>query len=194
MNSSPDEDAIKFNTIELNFKSKNETAQFKVDDILKGFIINMTHLGNSYYRYNDKIYPMTTNSQIMWYYFERNSNGEPVRRSLSYDKLKNGDFMLSPYALWKIKLINIENKHNISFKDLEIYKDEIKLELVGNGYYVNKGGVNEDLMVESYYKAIDTHDHVDLNVDNEELTIVPLLPDNSSSTRNKREVNQELED
>jgi hypothetical protein len=42
-------------------------------------------------------------------------------------------------------------------------------------------------MVESYYKAIDTHDHVDLNVDNEELSIVPLLEYNSSST----EVNQE---
>jgi hypothetical protein len=167
MNSSPHKDAIKFNTIELNFKSKNETAQFKVNDILKGFRISMTHLGNSYYRYNDKIYPMTTNSQDIWYYFERNSNGEPVHRSLAYDKLENGDFMLSPYALWKIKLINTENKNNFSFEDLETYKDEINLELAGYGYYVNKGGVNEDLMVESYYKAIDTHDHVDLNVDEE---------------------------
>jgi hypothetical protein len=154
----------------------------------------MTHLGNSYYRYNDKIYPMTTNSQDISYYFERNSNGEPVHRSLAYDKLKNGDFMLSPYALWKIKLINMENKCKFSFENLETYKDEINLELAGNGYYIHKGGVKEDLMVESYYKAIDTHDHVDLNVDNEELTIVSLLQNNSSSTRNNRDVNQELED
>ncbi|MCX4084119.1 hypothetical protein N7281_04555 [Rickettsia hoogstraalii] len=192
MNSSPDEDAIKFNTIELNFKSKNETSQFEVNNILKGFNISMTHLGNSYYRYNDKIYPMTTNSQDIWYYFEKNNNSEPVRRSLAYDKLKNGDFMLSPYALWKIKLINVKNKNNFSFKDLETYKDKIDLELGGNGYYVNKGGVNEDLMVERYYKAIDTYNHLDLNINNEELSSAPLLQD-SNSTRNKREVHQESE-
>jgi hypothetical protein len=127
---------------------------------------------------------MTTNSQDLWYYFEKNSNGEPVRRSVAYDKLKNGDFVLSPYTLWKIKLTNVENKHNISFKDLETYKDQISLELSGNGYFVHKDGVKEDLMVDKYYKAIDSHYYIDQNVDYAESSVVPLSHDNSNSSNN----------
>ncbi|GIY18028.1 uncharacterized protein CEXT_427171 [Caerostris extrusa] len=129
-------DAIKFSLIELYFNSKNETTQSRINEILKGFDIIANHLGNSYYRYDNKIYLITSDSQSIFYSIEKNTAGEPVRKNWVYQKLKNGDLMLSLYTLWEIKMINSTSK--ISFRDLEVYKNKIDLELSGFGSYVTK--------------------------------------------------------
>ncbi|CAK6587165.1 MAG: hypothetical protein IRF12RH_07155 [Rickettsia helvetica] len=194
MDSSSDKDAIKFNNIALYFKATNQTVQSEIDNVLKGFQISATHLGNSYYRYNDTIYLITTTSQKVSYYFEKKHNKEePVVIGDTYGEIKNGNFMLSPYALWKISLYNLQNKYNLTFNNLEIYKDKIDLELIGNGRFINKintKGLDLKLNVERYYKAIDTYYHLDLHANNEDIA---LLKD-STFTRNKLEANQELED
>lgn len=167
INSAIDKDAIKFNHIELQFKAKDEIKQSEINNILTAFEISATHLGNSYYRYDDKIYLIITNSYTIDYYFERRHNDQkPVHTSMVYDKINYGNFILSPYTTWKIRLYNVPNKYNFTFSDLEIYKDEIDLELSGYARYVKHRYISElDLLVENYYKTVNTYDQLDLNVE-----------------------------
>ncbi|CAL1292049.1 unnamed protein product [Larinioides sclopetarius] len=136
--SAPHKDAIKFSEIDFHFKTKNETAQSLLYETLKGFDIQATHLGNSYYRYNEKIFLITSNSIIISYSYENDDDGIPVRSSEGYNLLKSGDLLLSPYTFWQVKLINMPNTFNYTFKDLESYKNDTYLELSGFGRYVDK--------------------------------------------------------
>ncbi|KAF8789795.1 hypothetical protein HNY73_007706 [Argiope bruennichi] len=133
--SAPHKDAIKFSEIEFIFKVKNETSQSLLSQTLKGFDIMATHLGNSYYRYMEKIYLITSNSVTISYSFEKNDDGMPIRSNEVYNKINSGDLMLSPYTLWEVRLIN--KTHQYSYRDLESYKKEINLELSGFGSYVD---------------------------------------------------------
>ncbi|GFS38772.1 uncharacterized protein NPIL_616941 [Nephila pilipes] len=147
-------DAIKFRNVEFHLKTKNITMQSQLNSVLKGFDVNATHFGNSYYRYADKIYLITSDSQSIYRSYETNNNGEPVRRNGVFIKIKNGDLMLSPYATWEIKLINHTDK--ISFNDLEFYKSKVDLELSGSGSYVFR---NVFSFYKNEYKAIDAYNH-----------------------------------
>ncbi|GBN84605.1 hypothetical protein AVEN_232252-1 [Araneus ventricosus] len=131
----PHKDAIKFSEIDFDFKIKNETAQSVLSEILKGFDIRATHLGNSYYRYANKTFLITSDSVTISYSYERNDDGMPIRSNNVYNKLKSGDLLLSPYTLWEVRMINKTNKY--SFQDLESYKNEINVELSGFGSYVD---------------------------------------------------------
>lgn len=187
--SSPqDMDAIKFTAVGLNFKLSNEELQSEFEKVLEGFKISMTHLGNSYYRYNKKIYLIPTKSLKIWYYFIKQKNSDvPVHTNSVYNKLKQGNFMLSPYALWKMQLKTVEDMKNSSFKNLEIFEDKIDLQLEGYANYVIREEINEDLEIEKYYEAID--DDLDLflpsTISNEELSTD--FQRNISFERNKRE-------
>ncbi|GFS38774.1 uncharacterized protein NPIL_616951 [Nephila pilipes] len=147
-------DAIKFRNVEFHLKTKNITMQSQLNNVLKGFDVKATHFGNSYYRYADKIYLITSDSQSIYRSYETNNNGEPVRRNDVFIKIKNGDLMLSPYTTWEIKLINLTDK--ISFKDLQFYKSKVDLELSGSGSYVFR---NVFSFNKNEYKAIDSYNH-----------------------------------
>ncbi|KAF8789449.1 hypothetical protein HNY73_007386 [Argiope bruennichi] len=133
--SPPLKDAIKFSEIDFDFKTINESAQSLLSETLKGFDIRATHLGNSYYRYADKVFLITSDSVTISYSFEKNNDGMPIRSNEVYNKLKSGDLLLSPYTLWEIRLIN--RTHQYFFQDLESYKNAISLELSGFGSYVD---------------------------------------------------------
>lgn len=149
------EDAIKFSILSLNIKSNNATVQNEINNILKAFKINLTHLGNSYYRYNDKIYMIPTSKYDIWYNYERDGD-VPTKKSSEYDDIKAGNYMLSPFATWKLKLTNLPNAKNISFSNLEAYKDQIDLELGGYASFVNNDGLkHSELMLDKYYKTIE---------------------------------------
>ncbi|CAG8751566.1 15697_t:CDS:2 [Gigaspora margarita] len=146
-----DKNAIKFNEIGIRFKSRNKTMQYEIDCELKYFNINMVHLGNSYYQYNNKFYLIISHKQEIFYSFEKKNTGEPLRNNEAYDKIKRGELMLSPYTMWKIKLKPI-NRAN--FSKLIKFKNEVDLELVGHGKYIidKKDSNNLNLIVEDYYK------------------------------------------
>ena len=152
MKKSPlDKDSIKFNLIEINLRTANETRQRILDNKLKRFKVRATHLGNSYYRYDKKYYVITCQSHSIEYSFEKDSMGLPVHRNSVYKKIKNGDLMLSPYAMWKIELLKMTS--SISFDELTLFENEVDIELVGSGTYVTKG--NENLRVERHYEPYD---------------------------------------
>lgn len=159
-------DAIKFNWIEINFKTKNASLQTEINNKLKAFRMKAKHMGNSNYRVNDKFYLINTPSQTIEYSFEKNENNEPLDQNYVYTKMKNGDLILSPYALWKFSLVSLTDE--VLFKDLEIYKNEIDLELNGHGNYIpsglnitrmafnlRKGAKNNDLEMDKFYKSDD---------------------------------------
>ncbi|GFQ91982.1 uncharacterized protein TNCT_143661 [Trichonephila clavata] len=156
--SEKNKDAIKFSVVEFYLKSKNSTMQSQLDDTLKGFDVIATHLGNSYYRYDDGIYLITSESQPIYRSYEINNYGEPVRKNEVFVKIREGDLMLSPFAAWEVKLINSTNK--IFFHDLEFYKNKVDLELSGSGSYVFKSELN---LNKYEYKAIQTYGHSDLH-------------------------------
>ncbi|GBN27198.1 hypothetical protein AVEN_46586-1 [Araneus ventricosus] len=162
--SAPDKDAIKFSVMDLYFKSNNITLQSEINYVIKGFDIMATHLGNSYYRYADKIYIITSDSQTIWYSCEKNVVGEPVRKNNVFDKIKEGDLMLSPYTLWEIKMINSTKK--ISFHDLKIYKDYVDLELSGYGNYVVRNA-NRFKFADKEYRSMGKYDEVDVCIESE---------------------------
>ena len=145
---------IKFNLVELNLKAKNETMQNEINDKLVLFHISLTHLGNSYYECDKKVYSIASPSQTIEYSFEKKEDGTPVDENDVYKKIKDGDLMLSPYAMWKLRLIDTQAA--ASFDDLKKYKDEIDLELVGFGGYIADGIDISTLHVDDYYQRDDT--------------------------------------
>ncbi|GBM60945.1 hypothetical protein AVEN_192397-1 [Araneus ventricosus] len=150
--SAPHKDAIKFSEIDFHFKTKNKTAQSLLYETLKGFDILAIHLGNSYYRYANEIFLITSNSVNISYSYENNDDGVPVRSNEAYNTLKSGDLLLSPYTLWEVKMINKPNTFNYSFQDLECYKNGTDLELSGFGRYVDM-----TVFRPAAYKSITTH-------------------------------------
>lgn len=155
-----DKDAIKFNLIEINFKTKNESMQQEINQILKGFKISAIHMGNSYYRSQNKIFTIISPSQKLFYSFEKDANGEPLDKNDVYIKIKNGDLMLSPYTLWKFRLVK---SSKIPFSDLTGYKNQTNLELVGLGSYVESQMDVSGLEIDKYYEVDETLSDLDEN-------------------------------
>lgn len=148
--SSSTKDAIKFNLIELGFKSSNQTIQAEINEALMNYAVEMTHLGNSYYRYNDQYYPIVSSSQSMRYSFEKSASGKAAFYNNVYQKMISGDIILSPYMMWRLRLTRNQayafNKSNM----LANFYDKVDLMLEGHGSFVQTGDTSYD--VQSYYK------------------------------------------
>ncbi|CAG8783250.1 1655_t:CDS:1, partial [Racocetra fulgida] len=130
--------AIKFNKINIRFKSIDEAMQNEIDSMIKGFDVTMTHLGNSYYRYGDEFHVIRSDQQVTICYSFKSNNGGPVRKNTAFTKINQGNIMLSPYTMWKIKLKPIEK---VDFSKLRTYEDKVNLELVGHGMYVDSDNI-----------------------------------------------------
>ncbi|GFR21992.1 uncharacterized protein TNCT_343272 [Trichonephila clavata] len=150
--SDSNKEAIKFYAIDVNFKSKNETIQTQIYNTLAGFDIKMTHTGNSYYRYDDKIYLITSTNVTIIRSWERDDDKVPIRKNDVYVKIQHGNLTLSPYAVWKFQLIKATDE--IPFQALEVFRDQIDLELIGCGSYVDKR-YNVKVPIEDEYVAIE---------------------------------------
>lgn len=156
LNSPIGKNGIKFNLVELNFKipDQEKNLQAELNEKLKLFLVNAIHLGNSYYRCDKKIYSISSPSQTIEYSLEKKEDGTPVDQNVVYKKIKDGDLMLSPYALWKFRLVSTKNAE--AFKELEKFKGKIDLELTGLGGYISNAIDASELNIEDYYKSDDT--------------------------------------
>lgn len=93
--------AVKFNELEIRFKLTNQT-QF--DNILNKFELKLTMLSYCHYGCNDRIHSSAFDIATTQSFLRR--DGKPASATLSYDKLRNGDYFASPYATWLIQLTN----------------------------------------------------------------------------------------
>ncbi|CAG8663727.1 6720_t:CDS:1 [Gigaspora rosea] len=130
--------AIKFDKIKIRFKSIDKAMQNEIDSIIKSFDVTMIHLGNSYYRFGDEFHVITSAQPVTIRYSLETDNGDPVRSNSTYTKVNKGSIMLSPYAMWKLKLTPNEKD---DFSKLRTYKDKVNLELVGHGTYVDSNNI-----------------------------------------------------
>lgn len=142
-NSDTEKDAIKFNFIGFALKSNDPSMQAEVDRTLLNCTVSMTHLGTSHYRYNGQYVSIESSSQSMMYSVEKGTIQNNV-----YKKLLAGDIILSPYAMWELRL------SSTSFGSLSEFRDRVDLVLEGSGSFVKAGKTNFD--VATYYKVDDS--------------------------------------
>lgn len=119
--------AVKFNVINVVFRTSNQTTNEQLEEILQSFHVSMTHMGESDYRCNEQFYTIRCRPQTIAYNFAKNDfNGV-------YGKLSAGINILSPYTLWAIQLSRGQ------FEQLEPFVDIVDIELHGHGQYVVEG-------------------------------------------------------
>lgn len=194
-----DKDAIKFNEIGINFHSKNETIAVEIKNLMKNFKIYATHMGNSIYRFKNDIYSISSDSQNFVFSFEKDSKGEPIQKNNVYSKIKSGNVMLSPYAMWEFQLSKTVNQGD--FSELMKFKDDVDLELIGCGSYLSKDALVDKDNIDKYYKhnydlaSVIDHAKQDEDITNEvefqpETTMAPNISQVKSkkSVRYRREI------
>lgn len=141
--------AVKFNTIGLDFIAENATIQNQLNALLENSLITMTHLGTSYYRCGNQFYMIDSPAQEIQFSFKK-IRGLPNDRNVVYDKLRNGNNMLSPYAVWSLQL------ENVNFDQLKELAPFIDIELNGRGQYTRKGVDICKTDLAKYYKLDET--------------------------------------
>ena len=144
--------AVKFNHLEVIFTSKNASIQQELNDNLVSFRVNLVHEGDSKYKCHSSVYEIKNTPTFLRYSFLKDSDNVPNFQTESYLKLSKGEFMLSPYATW---LIQLTTKKRENFEMLEKFKNEVDLELIGHGQFLEGPIVECRDDVEKYYKKID---------------------------------------
>lgn len=150
----PKLNAIKFNEVELVIRAGDSDRQTELDAILRNFTVKLVHMGNSYYRCGAKYYTISSPSQTITYSIEK-TDGQPSRTNSVYSKLKHGNLVLSPYAMWTIQL-----EHDIpeskTFDQLAAFAGDIDLLLIGHGQYVTENAPVCNDLLDRYYRLDDT--------------------------------------
>ncbi|KAF0529167.1 Macrophage receptor MARCO [Gigaspora margarita] len=134
--SDSEKSAIKFNKIDIFFRT-DPILQTELEKKLASFEVILTHLGNSYYRWNNQHIVIVGRERVISYHYEKRENGEPVSSNLVYQKIAKGDLMLSPYTMWNIHLKAINGKGS-NYGTLQNYKGKVDLELVGHGKWIDE--------------------------------------------------------
>ncbi|XP_055298570.1 uncharacterized protein LOC129566553 [Sitodiplosis mosellana] len=124
-----DQNAVKFNDIGIYLNVTKE-RQSELDATLEGFKVDMTMIGNTYYRCANRAYSVSVDDNIVYEYaFSQGQTKSTTCNNEVCRKIGKSDYFLSPYALWGIKLIGDFNK-------LQPFKREsIDLKLIGHGQY-----------------------------------------------------------
>lgn len=148
-----DQNAVKFNEIGIKLKLIDGTSQSELNDVLENFGVRMTMVGHNHYRCGNKFYYLAVDDNcVIEYSIKRKANGKPMKFNEVYRKLSGKNFFLSPYALWKIKLVKIFDDFQLKnqsaqvtrnpFDQLKKYTDEnLDLEIIGRGQYFRADGV-----------------------------------------------------
>lgn len=139
--------AVKFNVINLAFRSSNQTINEQLEKALQSFHVSLTHMGESNYRCNDQFYTISSRPQKISYSFAM-KNQVPAVRNVVYDKLSGGVKLLSPYTLWAIELWHGQ------FDELKPFVNFVDIELHGHGQYVDEGARICDTDLDEFYSPL----------------------------------------
>lgn len=139
--------AIKFNQIDLEFRSNNKTINDQLNDILQDFHVTLTHMGESNYRCNNEFYSIASRPLTLDFSFGE-KNQEPTDRNVAYEKLSTGIKSLSPYTWWAIQL-----SHG-PFERLKPFADLVDIELHGYGTYVEENAMICKTILAKYYTLV----------------------------------------
>lgn len=160
--------AIKFSTIGIEFRHRDKQLQKNFTDELDHFYVHMTHMGNSFYRCKNRFFKSTSPSQQIEYSYEKKGD-RPSGTNGVYDKLRDGNIILSPYTMWEVHL------ERGKFENLKQYLGSIDIELYGFGQYVKEGASICDENLSKYYSLDENVNEVD-DVDDGALMEAPTGP------------------
>ncbi|KAL7303177.1 hypothetical protein TKK_0004380 [Trichogramma kaykai] len=145
--------AVKFNRIGIYFASANKTIEHKLNDLLRGSTVTLIHLGQSFYKCDDRIYMIPSANQTILLSLDQYVGcTDPTTTNSVYDKIAKNEPVLSPYATWQMKL-NIPADR---FDEVSEYAGEIiDLVLEGTGKYLvlNRPEVCNDQLDRYYARA-----------------------------------------
>lgn len=135
MNSVP-YDATKFNSIELIFTSKNQTAQKELMICCSQTWCKCFTWETHTIVLRSKIYLIPSSVQEMRYSFERKQDGkEPEIKQDGWIKIQDGDFVLSLFTTWKLQLFeSLVSDGNLNWKSLQAYEDYVDMDKVRKGH------------------------------------------------------------
>ncbi|XP_037051928.1 uncharacterized protein LOC119085609 [Bradysia coprophila] len=130
--------AIKFNTIDLVFRSSEQSVTDQLNDVLKSFNVRFKHPGRSLIRCNGNFYEMISDPMSLEVSFEKDEHLAPMTRSGNYAMLRYNDPILSPYTLWQIQLLE-EYVPTRNISDLIQFSElDIDIEFHGFGRYIEE--------------------------------------------------------
>jgi len=168
-----DRQSIKFKNVWLKFSLRGVRISPKVkselDDLMEYFFVELAHGGTCYYDFQDEIYVVEGNPVDLGYSMEKDQKGEPLSQSEIREKLSlSGEFLLSPYAQWTLRLsIGNENKWDSDENDeglhspffslqefIKNYGQYLVMELVGTGTYIydKQNRLANEPSVSDYYQ------------------------------------------
>jgi len=162
---------VKFNRVELRIKHINPAEQDRLNACLSNFMVYLTRSTDSYYRFADRYYRFGGNIDLdsnasngkllIAYGYNKDKSGISYTHNNAYFKLLNGELMLSPYCVWRVKLTLNSSAPRSCFVELEKYSEAVDLELVGKGSYVDEDQMDdkekEALLIGSYYTPDDMY-------------------------------------
>jgi hypothetical protein len=146
--SNKEKQAIKFNQISFRFKLTDNTKSEAIEEAMKHMTVSATHSGNSYYTFGGKFYAIEGGRKNIVYSVELKGDGRPVITNAVYDKILNGDLMLSPYAMWEIYFTGRAE----AFEQLKEFKNQVNLQMIGHGSYVRLKSNLPDFKIDEYYQ------------------------------------------
>lgn len=184
LQSDADKDAIKFNFIEINFKPNNISIPSEFVREISRFKVQMNHLGNSYYRYKNTVYVLSSESQSLEYSFQKKTDNTAVLSNKVHKKLLSGNILLSPYAMWEFKLM--PTTEAVSFDVLKTFYDKVDLALEGNGTFVRAGSTKD--AIDDFYQVDDASQIYDQMNDYPKNLVKTESALNSQSTRFRRDI------
>ncbi len=131
--------------MEILIESDNPSSNKTLNELLENFLIEMTHSGQSYYKYENKISQINMNykSEKLLLKFQYGFKSK-YNKNTAYEKLETNRPVLSPYTFWTIKIsaIKEKEKEEIDFLnkiDSIMHENfELRFILFGHGIYVDE--------------------------------------------------------
>lgn len=144
--------ALRFNTIDLAFRSSNQSITDELMNFLGYFDVTANHTGQSAIRCNNDYYNMTTPDNFIFFTFEK-YNSNPTHRNVVYDKLRDNKALLSPYAMYEFQLASVRGKNK--FQKLQPFIELVDIELHGTGTFLEEDApICENKKLPNFYSKI----------------------------------------
>jgi hypothetical protein len=134
--------AAKFRWLALNINSNDEYTRIRLNELLQNFHVEMVRSGDVCLRCGGSTYIVGDAGLNFTVSYEHDDEGHFAMENSMYKKVRKGDVPLSPYGLWKFKLIpnsytSLRPKY--MFAMLWLLSKKADLELIGKGSYVAEG-------------------------------------------------------
>lgn len=142
---------VKFNRIGLEIKCDIKEHDAKLEDILQGYYFELTHLGNSCYKFRNQVYQFPSSPITMICNFKQESKNSSMT-NMAFAKIAEASCTLSPYACWVISLkpIGFRVPKDSLEKALRTVIGHVKVVLVGEGIFVDEQKIEKNLDMDVY--------------------------------------------